>query len=182
MFQDKMTITKHIWWIVLITGITSVLFGMLALFWPALTLVTLVYLFALFMVVEGAIMLFEALSSIRREPLWWLMLIVAAFNIGLGVYLLRNPLVAAAVFVALLAIFMVLQSVMDFAIAASAGKGEGRWMWIISGVFGLAMAVLVLVYPAAASLAFVWVLGLYTLVHGIVAVAYAAQTRRLIKK
>ncbi len=181
MFKDKMTITKHVWWAVLITGIASVLFGMIALFWPVLTLATLVYLFALFIVVVGAIMLFEALSSIKREPLWWLALIVAAFNIGLGVYLLRNPLIAAAIFVMLLAISIILQSIMDFAIAANAGKGEGRWMWIISGIFGLIVAIVVAVYPLAASLAFVWVLGLYSLVHGIVAVAYAMQTRQLVK-
>jgi len=181
MFDKKLSITKEIWWLVLVTGIVTTLFGFVALFWPKLTLATLVYLYAMFVVVIGAFSLFEALSSIRREPLWWLMTLFAVFNIAIGVFLLGNPLVTAAIFVALLAVFIFVQSIIDLVIAAYAGKGDGRWLWFITGLFGIAMGFVVLFYPLAATVAFVWALGLYALVHGIVAIAFAIQTRGLLK-
>ena len=61
-------------------------------------------LLAVVAVVGGAVALFEAISSIKKDRLWWLALALALLNIGVGVYLLRNPLVAAAVFVVILAI------------------------------------------------------------------------------
>lgn len=182
MFDKGKKLSKQIWWLVVLSGIAGILFGLVALFWPGLTLATLVYMFAIFTVVGGAVGLFEALSSIKKDRLWWLALIFALVNIGIGVFLLRNPLVAAALFVILLVIVIVAQAIFDLVMASYAEKGEGKWLWIVTGVFGLIAAVVILFYPLAASLAFVWVMGLYSLIHGIVAVAFAIQVRGDIKK
>lgn len=182
MFDKKLSITKEVWWLVLITGIVSTLFGLVALFWPKLTLATLVYMYAMFVVVIGAFSLFESLASIKKDPLWWLMTLFAVFNIIIGVFLLRNPLVAATIFVVLLAIFIFVQSIIDLVVASYAGKGDNRWIWVMTGVFGIIMGFVMLFYPLAASVAFVWVLGVYTLVHGIVAIAFAVQTKGAVKK
>lgn len=182
MFDKKLSITKEVWWLVLVTGIVSTLFGLVALFWPKLTLATLVYMYAMFVVVIGAFSLFEALASIKKDPLWWLMTIFAVFNLIIGVFLLRNPLVAATIFIVLLAVFIFVQSIIDLVIASYAGKGDNRWLWVVTGVFGIVMGFVMLFYPLAASVAFVWVLGVYALVHGIVAIAFAVQTKSAVKK
>lgn len=182
MFDKKLSITKEAWSLVLITGIVSTLFGLVALFWPKLTLATLVYMYAIFVVVIGGFSLFQALASIKKDPLWWLMTLFAVFNIVIGVFLLRNPLIAATIFVVLLAIFIFVQSIIDLVVASYAGKGDNRWVWVLTGVFGIIMGFVMLFYPLAASVAFVWVLGVYTLVHGIVAIAFAVQTKDAVKK
>jgi len=182
MFDKKLSITKEVWWLVLVTGIVSTLFGLVALFWPKLTLATLVYMYAMFVVVIGAFSMFEALASIKKDPLWWLMTIFAVFNLIIGVFLLRNPLVAATVFIVLLAVFIFVQSIIDLVIASYAGKGDNRWLWVATGVFGIIMGFVMLFYPLAASVAFVWVLGVYALVHGIVAIAFSVQTKSAVRK
>lgn len=182
MFDKKLTLTKELWWLILLSGISSTLFGFVTLFWPKLTLALLVYFYAIFVVVLGAVSLFEALSSIKRDPLWWLMTLFAVFNLAIGVFLLQNPLITATLLVIILAIFVFIQSFIDLVVASYTNKGEGRWLWVITGVFGVVMGLVILFYPLAASIAFVWALGLYTLVHGIVAIAYALQSRGDIKK
>jgi uncharacterized membrane protein HdeD (DUF308 family) len=182
MFDKSKKLTKEIWWLLVLTGIAGVVFGLLALLWPGLTLATLVYMFAIFTVVGGAFALFESISNIKKDRLWWLTLLFALVNIGVGVYLLRNPLVAAQLFVILLAIVIFIQAIFDLIVASYATKDEGRWTWIFSGILGLIAGVAIMVYPLASSIAFVWVLGLYALIHGVVAVAYAVQIRSEIKK
>lgn len=182
MFDKGKKLTKEIWWLVVLTGVASIAFGLVALFWPGLTLATLVYMFAIFVVVAGAVALFESLSNIKKDRLWWLALLFALLNIGIGVYLLRNPLVAATFFVVLIAIVIFVQSLFDLVVASYAEKNEGKWLWVVTGVLGLIAGGIILFYPLAASLAFVWVMGLYSLIHGIVAVAYAIQIRSDIKK
>lgn len=182
MFDKSKKLTKQIWWMILLTGIAGTIFGLIALFWPAMTLVTLVYIVAVVVVVGGAVMLFEAISSIKKDRLWWLALALALLNIGVGVYLLRNPLVAAAVFVVILAIVILGRSIFDLVVASYMDKKEGRWLWILTGVLGIIAAVAIVFYPVRSSLAFTWVLGMYALIHGVTTVGFAVQIRKDIKK
>ena len=182
MFDKSKKLTKEIWWMILLTGIAGTIFGLIALFWPAMTLVTLVYTVAIVTVVGGAIALFEAISSIKKDRLWWLALALALLNIGVGVYLLRNPLVAAAVFVVILAIVILGRSIFDLVVASYMDKKEGRWLWILTGVLGIIAAVAIVFYPVRSSLAFTWVLGIYALIHGVTTVGFAVQIRKDIKK
>lgn len=182
MFDKSRKLTKEIWWIILLTGIAGIVFGALALFWPQLTLVTLVYMVAIVAVTVGAVSLFEALASIKKDRLWWLALVFALINIGIGVFLVRNLLITAAIFVVILSVVILFRSIFDLVVASYMDKEEGRWLWIITGLLGVIAAVIIMVYPVASSLAFTWVLGLYALIHGITTVAFAAQSRRDIKK
>ena len=182
MFDKSKKLTKEIWWMILLTGIAGTIFGFIALLWPAITLVTLVYIVAVVVVVGGAVMLFEAISSIKKDRLWWLALALALLNIGVGVYLLRNPLVAAAVFVVILAIVILGRSIFDLVVASYMDKKEGRWLWILTGVLGIIAAVAIVFYPVRSSLAFTWVLGMYALIHGVTTVGFAVQIRKDIKK
>ena len=182
MFNKSKKLTKEIWWIILLTGIAGIVFGLIALFWPQLTLVTLVYLVAIFTIVGGAVALFEALISIKKDRLWWLALLFALVNIGIGVFLVRNPLVTAALFVILLATIILLRALFDLVVASYMEKQEGRWIWVLTGILGIIAAGVIVFYPVGASVAFVWVLGLYTLIHGVSTVAFAVQIRQDIKK
>ncbi len=182
MFNKSKKLTKEIWWLILLTGIAGTLFGLVALFWPKLTLVTLVYMVAILTVVGGAVALFEAITNIKKDRLWWLALLFALVNIGVGVYLVRNPLIAAALFVIILAIVILARAIFDLVVASYMEKQEGRWLWIATGVLGLISAGVIVFYPVAASLAFTWVLGLYALIHGVTTVGFAVQIRKDIKK
>ena len=86
------------------------------------------------------------------------------------------------VFVMLLAAAIGVRAIFDLIVASYADRNEHKWLWVASGVLGLIAAVVILVYPVSASVTFVWVLGLYTLIHGVIALAYAAQIRGDVKK
>jgi len=182
MFDRTKKLTKEVWWLLILTGVTSIVFGLVTLFWPKLTFATFVYLYAIFVVMGGAIGLFEAISNIKKDGLWWIALLLSLVNLGVGVFLLRNPAVAATILVLFVVIFIFMQAIFDLAVASYISKKDNQWLWIVSGILGLFAGVVVLAYPLATTVAFVWVLGLYALVHGIVSVAYALQIRGELKK
>lgn len=182
MFDKSKKLTKEVWWLLVLTGVISIVFGLVTLFWPKLTFATFVYLYAIFVVVAGTIGLFEAVSNIKKDRLWWLALLLSLLNLGIGVFLLRNPAVAATLLVLFVVLFVFLQAIFDLVVASYVGKDQNRWLWIVSGILGLAAGVIILVYPLAATVAFVWVLGLYALVHGVVSLGYALQVRGDMKK
>jgi hypothetical protein len=49
----------HQWWVLVLEGILGIVFGVLAILYPGITLVTLAYLFAAWAIVSGAFQLVE---------------------------------------------------------------------------------------------------------------------------
>ena len=81
-------------------GIFAILFGIAAVFWPGITLVTLVYLFSAFILASGLVTLVTGLADASKEKNSILSLaltvILGIVEIGVGVYLLRHVTVAFA--------------------------------------------------------------------------------------
>lgn len=181
MFNKAKKLTKEVWWFLVLSGVLAIVFGFVALFWPALTAATLVFLVGLFTIIGGVLGLVHALSSITKDNLWWLSLLMSVVSLGIGIFLIRNPLITAQLLVILLAITIFVQALYDLVIASYATKEEGKWMWVVTGLLGIVVAIVIMVYPLPASLAFIWVLGLYALVHGVVNIGYAMQIRKDVK-
>lgn len=175
-------VTSELWWTALLTGILSILFGVFTIVWPGIVLASLIIIFAVFVLVLGIVNFVRAFMSISTDPLWWLTLLFSLVCIGLGIYLFSNPPATVAAFVIFLGIFIILQAIFDLVIASYAKNSEGQWLWILSGVLGLIFGIIVFFYPESASLAFVWVLGVYALIHGIMIIAYTASYRSAVKK
>ena len=176
------TITKEAWWTVVIVSASSIIFGLLAIVWPGLTLVFFARLFAAFGIIVGFVGLLGSLAAIQRNPLWWLGMLFALCNIVLAAYLFHEPKVTAVIFATLLAIYVVIQSLIDLVMASFAQKKDHKSMWAITGILGFIAAAIIAFYPVAVSVAFAWVLGMYAFIHGIVGLSYAFQIRRMMGK
>ena len=55
------TLSRH-WWAVALRGVAAILFGVLALVWPGITVFALVIVFGAYALVDGAFTLLAALS------------------------------------------------------------------------------------------------------------------------
>ena len=60
------------WWLILLKGICAIVFGLLALAWPGVTVMTLVLLYGAFALVEGVLALAAAVRGDTPAPRWWL--------------------------------------------------------------------------------------------------------------
>ena len=182
MVTKSKNIAKSVWWFVILTGVLGILFGLFAVFWPGLTLATLVLAFGVFVVAIGAIWLILSFTSIKTNRVWWLSSLFAVFLIVAGIYLIMNPSTTVAIFAVLAAIAIFVQSLGDLVNASySDSKGE-KTIWIIAGLVGVVLGFVLIFYPTGVTLAFVWILGLYALIRGIFAIIYAVQARGVVKK
>lgn len=64
------------WWLLLLRGLAAVAFGILAFFWPGLTLLTLTLLWGAYAVSDGALASWAAISAKGGDTStrWWLAL------------------------------------------------------------------------------------------------------------
>jgi uncharacterized membrane protein HdeD (DUF308 family) len=169
---------NQLWWIGMIEAALALFFGISAIFWPGLTLVTLVYLFSAFVLGLGVLHLISGLASIRRRSTWWITSLLGMLWIGLGVYLVRHPDVSFKTFILLIGLFLIARGILDL-VRAFIDRAATSTK-VLSAVIGLAAVVagiLILVQPAAGGIAFVWILGLYAILLGSLGMTIALELR-----
>ena len=156
-------------------GMASIAFGIAAVFWPGLTVKTLLYLFASYVLVIGLINIMNGIFQIKTNPSsWFLKLVLGALELGVGVYLLRHPVVTYATFVLLIGFTLIFNGIFRLVISFSEKiSSTMRTMLLIGGALGLLAGIVVLFQPAASGVAFVWILGLYALLTGPIMLAAA---------
>lgn len=176
----EMRALQTYWWALTLRGIAAVLFGVAAVFWPGITLVTLVYLFASWILVDGVIRVVTGISRIGDNQLGFLTMVVGLLEIGGGVYLLRHPLVTFATLVLIIGFTLVVAGVVEVVSALSSNEGAtSKTLAVIIGVAAVLAGILMLFQPASSGVAFVWILGLYGLITGPVLIAMSLELRNL---
>jgi hypothetical protein len=84
------------WGLLILEGVVDLAAGVIAILWPAITLVALVWIVAIWAIVSGALMLAAAFSLNLDYGRWWLALGGIASTV-FGILLIIEPLIGAVV-------------------------------------------------------------------------------------
>ena len=169
---------RNSWWLILLQGIASVLFGLTALVWPAITLSSLIILFAAFAVIVGLI---RAVGSVinRQESGWWLVLLAGLVSIGAGIIAFAWPGLTALAVLFVVGVQALIVGVSElWRIARNWHSVQGKWLGVLSSVSSIIFGVLAFVWLGATALTLVWLIGIYALVFGICAIVSSFLVRR----
>jgi len=175
------TYVENRWWIGVAQGIMAILFGLAALFWPGLTIVTLVYLFGVWLLLAGIIELILGVAGIGRRGSWVLTLLLGIAQLIIGIYLLRHPGVSFSVLIGLMGLALLLFGVFE-GVSVFVERGTSateKTLVVITSLFAIVAGIVVLAQPAASGLAFIWIVGLFALVYGPVNIALALDMKHL---
>lgn len=169
----------RVWWMFAWRGVVAVLFGVLALAWPGLTLLWLVALFAAFAIIGGGVSIAGAVRARKSNDHWWLPLVLGLVSIGAGVIAIFHPDLTALVLVLLMGANAIVTGIFDIAMAVRLRKAiRGEWVLVLAGVVSLVFGVLVFLFPAAGALALVWLLSVYATLSGILLLVAAWRARK----
>lgn len=163
------------WWMLVVGGILSVIFGFVAIIWPGITVGVLALLLAVFIGVYGVMDIVRAVRLFGVNIFSGILrMLLGLLEIGVSVYLLRN--VGSGLAIATLALVIAISFVTRGVIAivlAFDGQASGgvRWFNAIMGALAILAGLVVVWYPGAATLAWVWVLGFFALVNGALEIA-----------
>jgi uncharacterized membrane protein HdeD (DUF308 family) len=167
------------WWLLLLRGIASIIFGVLAFAWPGLTLVTLVLFYGAFVLIDGVIALIAAFSGGPKPlPTWWLV-VVGLLSIAAGVVTFMMPGITAILLVLFMGAWALVHGIFEIIGAIQLRKEiDNEWMLILSGVVSVLFGLIVLIAPGAGALALIWVIAAYSIVFGITFIALALRLRK----
>jgi uncharacterized membrane protein HdeD (DUF308 family) len=162
------------WWVYLIRGVCAILFGLLAIIWPSITLFVLVAVFGAYAIVNG---IFELFSSGRGGSRGWT-IFSGVGSILIGLVVLFWPGITALVLLLLIASWAVVVGLLEVIAAIMLRRVvEGEWAFIVSGVLAVLFGILLFLWPATGALAIAWLIGAMALVYGISLIALAFRVR-----
>jgi uncharacterized membrane protein HdeD (DUF308 family) len=173
------TLSRY-WWAVVLRGVAAVLFGVMALIWPGITLFVLVALFGAYALVDGVITLATAFGGNRERAgsRGWLIAQGIA-GIIIGILTFAWPGVTALALLWLIAAWAIVTGVLEIVSAVRLRRElRHEWLLALSGALSVLFGILLAVWPAAGALAVVTQIGIYAIVLGAALVALGVRMRR----
>jgi uncharacterized membrane protein HdeD (DUF308 family) len=153
----------------LLRSISNIIFGILLLFFPGLTLWILAIAFSVNLLIVGLFMVFEpAIDKTNKHA--FLTALFGVLSIVLGIYLLTRPLAGVAVLTIIFAAWALMFGIIDLILGFKLTelKQSQGWLFYIAGALSIVFAIFILFNPIEGSLAIVWAIGAYSLVVGII--------------
>ena len=149
-------------------GIANIILGLIAYTWPGLTLYVIAIVLAIDLMAVGVIELFRPLFE-KHTPHAVLSIILGILGIVAGFFLLSRPTITAGIISLLIAFWALLFGIADLYLGfGNSGASAGyRILFIIVGLFSVIFGFYLLLYPITAVKDFIWVLGIYGIVSGI---------------
>ena len=173
------TAMRKFWWALLIGGVASVVFGVLALAWPGPTVLILALFFAAHVLVEGVFVAVGAWRARGERAHWWLWLLFGALGVVAGAVGLWLPAAAAGALLLLIACYaLAAGALLIWAGIKLRHEIRGEWVLVLVGVVSLAFGFYMLAQPAAALLGLVWAVGVWAIVAGVLKTVLALKARR----
>lgn len=167
------------WWMLVVRGLISILFALLAFTLPALTFATLVLILGVFILLDGLITIVLAIRT-RADRGEGIVLLEGLLGIGLGLAMLLYPNVTAGLLVMFVALWCLVTGIFEISTAIRLREEiDNEWMLGLAGLISIALGVLMLVRPDAGAKSIAWWIGLYALFFGVLLVALGFKLRRV---
>ena len=161
-------ISRINWSFVLGLGIGLLIIGILMLAYPEPTLKIVVWLIgavALFFGIFAVISFFTAKAE--EKNLGWLML--GLVGIAFGIIILVYPDMTVKFLMFLWGLWLIITGiVMLFAGLMAKDMKDTRWLMVIGGILSLIVGSIFVIEPYDGAVALVWVIGLFTMIYGII--------------
>jgi uncharacterized membrane protein HdeD (DUF308 family) len=168
------------WGWIALRGIAAILFGVLALARPGITLAVLVLFWGAYALADGVFALIAAFRIREDNKPMWPLLLVGIIGIAAGVLTLMYPGITATVLLAFIAAWAIIAGIFQIVAAIRLRKViSNEWIMGLSGALSLAFGLLMFARPGAGALAVIWTIAWFAILYGVMLVMLAFRLKGL---
>lgn len=163
-------------------GVLAVIFGIIALVWPSITIITLIYVFAAYALIDGILTIIWSFRFRETRERWWLGLIEGIVDIIAGVIAFIFPTLAAVTLLFVIAAWAVITGIFEIVTAIRMRRViDNEWSMGLAGLASIILGIVIFLSPASGMLGLVWVIGLWAIVFGILLIVLAFRLGKVAK-
>lgn len=168
------------WWIVGVRGVLTILFGVAAILWPALTLGILITIFGVYAIMDGLFTIVMGVWGGKDRSDGWLMMVLDGLvRIGAGVIAIIWPGLTSLTLVIIIATWAVVTGIIEVVMAIRLHKEiENEWVMGLSGLLSVLLGVVLFARPGVGALAGILLIGFYAILFGILLIVFALKMQK----
>jgi uncharacterized membrane protein HdeD (DUF308 family) len=181
--QNKQ-LANDFWWALLLRGISAILFGILALVWPGLSWVYLIFIAGFYLLFTGLITLGVGFGEvINRVRAWPIAMALGLLELIIALYILMAPALPLLTMIIILAAILIVRGVGDLITAVTGNfvTLSSRILRFGGGIIWMVFGIVLIAHPANTSYAFIIVFGICAIIYGIVVLALALDYHRVVR-
>lgn len=171
-------IGRH-WGILLFLGIVSVVVGVIALVWPAATVVVVAVLLACWLLVSGVFEIIRGFGTGLSGGMRALLFITGILSFILGLIMFRSAFQAVEILAIFIGIAFLFRGFGSLFMGAEQKVGRG-WN-IFGGIVMLIGGIVILGWPGISLVTLAWVTGIWLIVGGIFEIIASFRLRSFAK-
>lgn len=177
--QDVVDRIGRQWGWIALRGVVAILFGLMAMFMPAITLSALVMVWGAFALVDGVLALIAGFRIRDKGKPLWSMEIIGVLGIAAGLATLFWPGLTALLLLYIIAAWALVSGVFQI-VAAIRFRREikNEWLHGLSGLISVIFGAMLMLNPGAGALALVWVIGIYAVFFGVLVLMFSFRLRK----
>lgn len=177
LLSERSALLARNWWVVSLRGAVGILFGILTLALPGVTLVSLVIVFAAYLLLDGALAIAAGIRSARAGGRWGLFILEGVVDILGAATMVAMPGLAIVVFIYLTAAWSIITGLFMIVAAFQLHLDHGRWWLVIGGAISVIFGLLLAVYPISGAVVLAIWIGAYAIIFGATLLVLGFQLR-----
>jgi uncharacterized membrane protein HdeD (DUF308 family) len=175
-------LSQAAWQVVLLTGVASLILGVLILVWPGASLFAAGILFGVYLLISGVFQLVAAFGTHRATSLRVLAFISGALSIVLGLFCFRGPMQSILLLALWIGIGWLIRGITQTLAAASDKNMPARGWQILLGIVTFVAGIVLIDSPFRSVAVLTLVCGIWLVVVGVVEIITAIVIRRRAKQ
>lgn len=162
------------WGLVALRGVAGIIFGLLILSNPLLSLAVLMVFFGIYSLVDGVVTVVAAVANRRDQPRWGSYLVSGLLGAAAGIVILAWPRWTAVGLGYLIAAWAFVTGMGEIAAGIRLRKEiTGEWLLMLAGAILVALGLALSLVPGAGALALTWWIGVAAVILGAVRIGDA---------
>jgi uncharacterized membrane protein HdeD (DUF308 family) len=167
------------WWTVVLRGVFAILFGVIALARPGITLSVFVLLFGVFAIADGIFALAAAFSGGSGRP-WWALVLKGIVSFAAAAVAFLLPGITALALLWVIAFWAIVTGVMEIMVAIRLRKEiQGEFFLALGGLVSILFGAFLIARPGEGALAVTWLIGAYAIFFGVMLLALGFRLKGL---
>jgi uncharacterized membrane protein HdeD (DUF308 family) len=165
------------WHLVVLRGVIAVLFGVVAIAWPEITVLALALLWGVYTLLDGVA---SVAMGLGRGTDRMYLIVLGVLGIAAGVISLLWPEITVIVLLVVIAVWAIVAGAVQIAAAVRLRKViRNEWFLAVSGTVVLVLGLLLIVQPAEGAVALLVAIAMFAIAWGIVLIVLGFRLRQL---
>lgn len=165
------------WWAMALRGAFGIVFGLIALLMPGVTIGALVLWFAAYMLADGIFAIVAGVRAAARQERWGGLILEGIVDLLAGAVAFLAPVATILAFVYISAAWAIVSGALMLAAVFRLRPTHGKWLLALGGVVSVIWGVLLFLAPIPGAVVMTWWLGAYALIFGGALLVLAFQLR-----